>query len=233
VRKFFLTLGLTALLAVFGCSGSDSSGPAPSRKLSDPKPPDTTGKPATTDSAKPAATDAGGKATAAGAAITPENTKIEFVGTKNDGQGANKHDGGFKTFTGSVRPIDGDIAKATINVEITTASLWTNADPKLGDHLKTPDFFDVKQFPTATFTSKEIKAEKKDDTTHVITGDLTLHGVTKPVSIPAKVTATDDSVTIDGHFTIDRREFDFGKKFQAPMVNNDITIKVVAKVPRK
>jgi polyisoprenoid-binding protein YceI len=233
VRKFCITLGLTALLAAFGCSGSDSTGPAVSGRLSNPKPPDTAGKPATTDGGARAATGAGGKATAAGGAITPENTKIEFIGTKNDGQGANKHDGGFKTFTGSVRPIDGDITKATINVEITTASLWTNADPKLGDHLKTPDFFDVAKFPTATFTSKEIKAEKKDDSTHVISGDLTLHGVTKPVSIPAKVTVTDDGVTIDGHFTIDRREFDFGKKFAAPMVNNDITIKVVAKVPRK
>ncbi|HEX5269351.1 MAG TPA: YceI family protein [Gemmataceae bacterium] len=226
MRKVLGTLGVAALAAVLGCSGGNST--APTGQVS-PSPS------SATNSAKPAATDQGGKApTATGAgAITPENSKIEFVGTKNDGKGANKHDGGFKKFSGSVMPIDGDITKATINVEIDVASMWTNADPKLGTHLQSPDFFDVKQFPTAKFVSKEIKAEKKDDTNYVISGDLTLHGVTKPVSIPAKITTADDGVTIDGKCIIDRREFDFGKKFAAPAVNNDITIKVVAKVARK
>jgi polyisoprenoid-binding protein YceI len=232
VRKFFITLGLTALLAAFGCSGSDSSAPAVSGRLSNPKPPDTTGKPATTDSGKPAATGAAGKATAAGGAITPENTKIEFVGAAPD----HKHDGGFNKFSGSAKPIDGDITKATIHIEIQADSIWTDDDNQkkmLTPHLKSPDFFDTKQHPTVTFDSKEIKAEKKEDTTHVISGDLTLHGVTKPVSIPAKVTVADDSVTIDGHFTIDRREFDFGKKFDTTKLKNEITVKVLARVPRK
>jgi polyisoprenoid-binding protein YceI len=232
VRKAFGTLSLAALLAVFGCSGSTST--APTGRLSSPSPTEGSGKPtATNGSAKPAATDAGGKATAAGAAITPENTKIDFHGAAPPPPPNHEHDGGFKKFSGSVKPVDGDITKATINIEIDINSIWTNADPKLGDHLKSPDFFDAKKFPTATFVSKEIKAEKKDDTTHVITGELTLHGVTKPVTIPAKVTTTDDSVTIDGKFTIDRKEFGFDEKFLAPKVNNEVTVKVVAKVPRK
>ena len=65
----------------------------------------------------------------------------------------------------------------------------------------------------AAFVSKEIKAQKNGDDTHVITGDLTLHGETKPVSIPVKVTTTDDAVSLDGKFTIDRMEFGIGKTF--------------------
>jgi polyisoprenoid-binding protein YceI len=223
VRKTFGTLSLAALLAAFGCSGGNTT--APSGRLSSPTP----------GGDKPAATDGSGKPTAAGSgAITPENTKIDFHGAAPPPPPNHEHDGGFKKFSGSVKPIaDGDITKATINIEIDINSIWTNADPKLGDHLKSPDFFDAKQYPKATFVSKEIKAEKKDDTTHVIVGDLTLHGVTKSVTIPAKVTTTDDTVTIDGKFTIDRKEFDFDKKFLAPKVNNEVAVKVLAKVARK
>jgi polyisoprenoid-binding protein YceI len=91
--------------------------------------------------------------------ITPENSKMEFVGSKKEG----KHDGGFKEFSGSIKPADSDITKSTIIVEINTDSMWTDDDDKmkkLTGHLKSPDFFDIKKYPTATFLSKEIKAEK-------------------------------------------------------------------------
>src|SRR5438128_11524592 len=119
-------------------------------------------------------------------------------------------------FSGSIKPLNVDITNSTINVEIDIDSMWTDDDGKknmLTPHLKSPDFFDAKKYPTATFVSKEIKAEKQGDDTHVITGDLTLHGTTKPVSIPAKVTVTDDAISIDGKFTIDRTEFGIGKNF--------------------
>jgi len=91
-------------------------------------------------------------------AITPETSKIEFVGSKKEG----KHDGGFKAFTGSIKTADSDITKSTINVEIDTDSIWTDDDgkmKKLTPHLKSPDFFDAKKHPKASFISKEIKAK--------------------------------------------------------------------------
>jgi polyisoprenoid-binding protein YceI len=160
-------------------------------------------------------------------AITPENTKIEFVGTKPNG----KHNGGFKSFSGTVKPASADITTSTISVKIDTESIYTDADPKLGNHLRAPDFFDVKKFPEATFVSKEIKAEKKDDATHAITGDLTLHGTTKTITLPAKVTETADTLTIDSTITIDRTEF--GIAFNPAQVNKEVTITVSAKVARK
>jgi polyisoprenoid-binding protein YceI len=56
----------------------------------------------------------------------------------------------------------------------------TTLNKKRDDHLHSPDFFNVKQFPTATFKSKSVK--KTGDKSYEITGELTLHGVTKPVS---------------------------------------------------
>jgi polyisoprenoid-binding protein YceI len=235
MRKLFGTLALAAFVAVFGCSGADSTAPtgrstAPASDSSGKSSPKEQSSKGPTDQGGKAPTDQGGKspATSAGA-ITPDNTKIEFVGAAPD----HKHDGGFKKFSGSVKPVDGDITKATIKVEIDTTSIWTDDDGKsnkLTAHLKSPDFFDTAKYPTATFVSKEIK---KDDANYVISGDLTLHGVTKPVSMPAKVTTTDDSVTIDGTFTINRPDFDFGKTFNASKLKNEVTVKVVAKVSRK
>ena len=60
-------------------------------------------------------------------AITPENSKIEFVGSASD----HKHDGGFKAFTGSIKPPDADITKSTITVEINADSIWTDDDDKM------------------------------------------------------------------------------------------------------
>src|SRR5260221_13888719 len=99
-------------------------------------------------------------------------SKIEFVGTKKDGS----HNGGFQKFTGTIDAPGGDIAKGKITVEIQTESIVTDTD-KLTGHLKSPDFFDVRTFPKATFTSTQIRAVPGDaGYTHLITGDLTLHG---------------------------------------------------------
>jgi polyisoprenoid-binding protein YceI len=221
VRKVFVILSLASLV-VFGCSGGNSTGPTGKSNAPTAKDGDKT------------ATDGRGKAGGGAGAITPENTKITFVGSARDPD--HKHDGGFKKVSGSVKPAGDDITKSTINVEIDIDSIWTDDDEKtknLTKHLKSPDFFDAKQYPKATFVSKEIKAEKKGDDTHVITGDLTLHGTTKPVSIPAKVTVTDDAIAIDGKFTIDRTEFEIGKTGVADKLFKEVPIKVSAKVARK
>ncbi len=165
-------------------------------------------------------------ATTGAGAINPENTKITFVGTKPDG----KHEGGFKTFSGTVKPATGDVTASTISVEIDTTSLYSDNE-KLTGHLKAPDFFEVKKHPTAKFTSKAIKAKKAEENTHEITGDLTLHGETKEINFPAKIVATDDLLTIDATFTIDRTEF--GMAYDPKKVSKTVTITVASKVARK
>lgn len=86
--------------------------------------------------------------------------------------------GSFDRHTGTVDLDDKDITKSKVEVSIDTASINTNVQ-KRDDHLRSADFFDVGKFPTMTFVSKKVAKAGKDKLK--VTGDLTLHGVTKEV----------------------------------------------------
>ena len=133
--------------------------------------------------------------------ITAQNSKIEFVGS----QVAGSHNGSFQKFTGEIN-YSGQPETSHVNVTIDTSSL-TADDPKLTDHLKTADFFDVAKYPTATFVSTAIKAGGEKGASHTVTGNLTLHGVTKSVTFPATISATADAVNVDASFSINRKDF--------------------------
>ncbi len=85
--------------------------------------------------------------------------------------------GQFSKLTGTVNIDDNDITKSTVEATIDVSTVDTR-EPKRDGHLKSPDFFDVAKFPTMTFKSK--KVEKTADKLKV-TGDLTMHGVTRTV----------------------------------------------------
>jgi len=86
--------------------------------------------------------------------------------------------GNFEKHTGIVDLNDKDISKSKVEVTIDTASINTNVQ-KRDDHLRSADFFDVAKYPTMTFVSK--KVAKAGNNKLKVTGDLTLHGVTKQV----------------------------------------------------
>lgn len=95
--------------------------------------------------------------------------------------------GEFGKITGSVQLDDKDITKSTVEATIDVTSINTREE-KRDQHLKGADFFDVAKFPTITFKSKKVA---KDGTDRLkVTGDLTIHGVTKEVMLqvdgPAK-----------------------------------------------
>ncbi|WP_224981344.1 YceI family protein [Geomonas agri] len=95
--------------------------------------------------------------------------------------------GNFEKHKGTVEINDKDITKSKVSVTIDTASVNTNV-AKRDEHLRSADFFDVAKYPTMTFTSKKVAKAGKDKLK--VTGDLTLHGVTKEVVLnvegPAK-----------------------------------------------
>jgi polyisoprenoid-binding protein YceI len=239
--RYVNLLLLLPLLAVLGCPESNKSKDKPPVNVGrDSKPPskdDAPKPPGKDDAPKPAAKDGAPKPAdvdpaivlqkpAAGTlALTPDNTKIEFTGTKPGG----KHDGGFKKFSGGVELTGDEVSKVT--VEIDTNSLWSDAEPKLTGHLKSPDFFDVKTHPKAAFVSTVIKKEAGKGTTHVITGTLTLLAETKPIVVPAKIEASKDTVSIDCEFKINRSEF--GMTYGKGKVDDPVTIRVSSRVPRK
>lgn len=133
--------------------------------------------------------------------ITPESSKIEFVGSKVTGS----HSGSFEKFSGMVNYI-GETEKSVVNISIDTTSVKTDAEG-LTKHLQSPDFFDVAKFPQATFVSTEIKPGGDKGASHTVTGNLTLHGVTKSITFPATITVDPGAVNVASTFAINRKDF--------------------------
>jgi polyisoprenoid-binding protein YceI len=92
--------------------------------------------------------------------------------------------GQFNDFTGEFTADAENPENSQVNATIQTASVDSNHAER-DKHLRGDDFLDVKKFPTATFKSTSI--EKTGEKTAKITGDFTLHGVTKPVTLDAKM----------------------------------------------
>jgi polyisoprenoid-binding protein YceI len=136
-------------------------------------------------------------------AFGPNDSSIEFVGSKVTGS----HKGGFKQFAGELRVVNGKIADAGNKVVINTTSLWSDNE-RLTGHLKSPDFFDVAKNPTATFVTSTVTPTPSNS---IVAGNLTLHGVTKHISFPAKVQVSDQAVDVSAQFFINR--FDFEMKY--------------------
>ncbi len=155
-------------------------------------------------------------------AITPQDSKIEFVGSKVTGS----HNGSFEKFSGDVEYVNNDPTKSRVNITIDMNSTKTD-DANLTKHLMTPDFFDVAKFPQATFVSTEIKPGGDKGASHTVTGNLTLHGVTKAVSFPATISITPDVATVDANFAINRK--DFGINYpgaQDNLIRDDVVMKL-------
>jgi polyisoprenoid-binding protein YceI len=125
--------------------------------------------------------------------------------------------GHFGNISGTVIYDDKDVTKSTVEATIDVTTVDTGVAPRDG-HLKSPDFFDVAKYPTMTFKSSSVR--KTSDGFDVM-GDLTLHGVTKPVTL--HVTASKEQTGMDGKSldrgfdattTINRQ--DFGLVWKGP-----------------
>jgi len=86
--------------------------------------------------------------------------------------------GGFRNIKGSVVYDPQNPANSTVEAEIDAATIDTR-EPQRDAHLRSADFLDVEKFPTITFRSTEVAADGEGE--WKVTGDLTIHGVTRPV----------------------------------------------------
>ena len=108
--------------------------------------------------------------------IDPAHTSVGFIARH---MGLSKVRGQFTSFRGEIEGDPTDITSAKARLEIDLASVDTgNADRDA--HLKSADFFDVEKHPTMTFVSKNVT---KDGDDYKVEGDLTIKGVTKPVTL--------------------------------------------------
>lgn len=151
--------------------------------------------------------------------ISAANATIQFVGSKDDGS----HEGGFKEFSGWFHlPADG-AESPQLAVLIETNSLWSDSD-RLTGHLKNQDFFDVPNHPQALFVSTEIKPSDSDESTHEVTGDLTLLDATESVTFPIQISGEGRLATLAADFTFDRTKF--GMDYGQGQVHNDVQVSV-------
>lgn len=175
-----------------------------------------------------AATTAPAAANKESLALSPES-KVAFVGAKITAS----HDGAFTQFTGSIDLVDGKPEGSAVNIEIDMNSLVIEP-AKLAGHLKTADFFDVERFPKTTFASTGVSPGGAGGATHTVTGNLTLHGVTKAISFPAMITVSQLGVDATADFVINRK--DFGVVYPGmpdDLIKDDVVIKLALKAPRK
>ena len=93
--------------------------------------------------------------------------------------------GEFGKMSGVVQQDDKDITKSSVDVTVDTTTINTR-EPKRDAHLKSADFFEAEKYPTMTFKSTRIT--KVDESHLKVAGNLTLHGVTKPVVFDAEIT---------------------------------------------
>lgn len=133
--------------------------------------------------------------------------------------------GAFNAFDGTASLDFANPAASTAQVSIEVASIDTR-QPQRDEHLRTNDFFDVPGFPTITFRSTA--AEQVDDETFRLDGELTVKGVTRPISIDVEYSgAAKDPygnirVGFEGRTTINRS--DYGVTFNAALETGGVLV---------
>ena len=123
-----------------------------------------------------------------------------------------------------------DFSDAVVELSVETKSINTQVEPR-DKHLRSPDFFDVEKYPAMTFKSTSIKKLKSGN--YELTGDLTIHGVTKQVKVNMLYRGTTANPNANGApvagiqitGTIKRSDFGVGPGFPAPMISDEVRIK--------
>ncbi len=158
-------------------------------------------------------------------AIDPSHTSVLF-GISH--LGFSQYHGRFNTVAGTMQFDAKAPEKSQITVTIDVASIDTN-HTELEGKLKGADWFDVAKFPTATFTST--KVEKLTATTGKVTGDFTLHGITKPLTLDVTFNGAGtnpfmnaDQLGFSAKGALKRS--DFGISQYIPMVGDDVTLAI-------
>ncbi len=179
---------------------------------------------AATEKTAPATTEAAAGAFPAGKYDLDAGHSVFLFKARHFGAGYTY--GWFKDVSGSV-VVDPDLTKQSIELSIKTESVESR-DAKRDEHLRSPDFFNAAQFPTITFKSTKIEAGTAGAL--AVTGDLTMHGVTKPVTaqVVALGTGTDPwkNVRVGYETKITVKRSDFDMKFMPDGIGDDIELTI-------
>lgn len=160
------------------------------------------------------------------------HSQISFAVTHS---GISEVEGVFDRFDATMVSSEKDFSDAEVEVTIETASIDTHVDMR-DDHLRSEDFFNTEKYPTMTFKSTNIEKTSKNH--YKLTGDLTMHGITKPVVLDMWYRGTIEGKKgkVAGfQFTgeLDRTAFNIGTGFPDAALSNEIQIKVDAEFKKQ
>ncbi len=167
---------------------------------------------------------------ALGAPVYADTWKVDSVHTTTSFKvqhfGAGRFMGRFNETTGTINWNDADPTKSTIEVEVKVDSIDTH-DAGRDKHLKSDEFFGVKQFPKITFKSTKVE---KDGEKFKVTGDLTLHGETHAVTAPFEITGKGKGMKgeerVGGEATFKIKRSEWGMKGMVGPIGDEVEITI-------
>ena len=157
----------------------------------------------------------------------PNHSSVEFV--IRHGGVSNVH-GHFGGVAASLVYNEADVTKSTVTATVDVTTVDTGTPPR-DTHLKTDAFFDIAKFPSATFTSTSVV---KNGNKLTISGNFTLHGVTKPIVLDVDGPATPIENGMDHKLhsgftattTLSRTAYGIGTAFPSALVGDDVKLTI-------
>lgn len=142
--------------------------------------------------------------------------------------------GRFNTVTGTLVVNEATPTRSSVQLEVDANSVYTGNERR-DNHLRSPDFFNTRQYPTIRFASTEVRKVSAD--TVQVRGNLTLHGVTRPVTATVRLTGKGknpqgtDIIGFETTFTIRRSEF--GMRYGLPGLGDEVRITLSVEAARQ
>lgn len=212
---------LAAAVLAAGCSCEDPASGVPSARLEEPS---TTPRPE--NDSEPSSLDA---VPAGALTIDPARSTLEFIGSKVTGT----ETGRFGEWSGYI-DLREPFESSVVRIDIRMASVQTERE-RLTSHLRTDDFFAVDQFPTARFETVAFAPapDDADGATHLVTGRLTLRGVTQTITFPVTVDLDATEVRARAQFAIERQRWGVSYRgMEDDLIRDAVVIRFDVRAPR-
>lgn len=162
----------------------------------------------------------------------PPHSRMEFTISHNM---ISELGGVFNDYTITAQGAETNFSDATVEVVVQTKSIDTQVDQR-DEHLRSPDFFNVAKFPEMRFKSNQIR--QIDGNIFLLTGELTLHGISKKVDLTmehngvfVKDGKTTSGITVSG--SILRSDFNLGPDFPIAVIGDKVTLRISAEMQKQ
>lgn len=158
--------------------------------------------------------------------VESNHSTIQFVVPISNG--ITRITGKFNDYSIDIDYNDTDFTKSAISVAIQATSVDTGIDAR-DDHLRTADFFDVEQFPEITFISDSIKQQGDS---FLVSGTFAMHGVSKSIEIPLKITgkAGENTIGFSSRLTLNRIVYGVGADFKHSTMENFLSEEIQVEI---